>query len=202
METPNFLDIMVDVETTGTAPGTNAMIQLSAVRFDLATRSVQPFTEMFDRCLKIPNDRHWDDNTRAWWGKQKRSVLQGIMARGEDPRTVMEDFVKWVGFQNPGQVRFWAKPVTFDWSFVADYVRKYDLMQPFHYRYAMDMNSFIRGLAQDHTLESHYVEFQGDAHNALMDVLNQINQVFDAVDKYGSRPPIPVLTGEVLHAGQ
>ena len=187
METaPTFLDVMVDCETTGTDPGGNAMIQLSAVKFDLKTKSVQPYPEMFDRCLRMPKDRYWDEGTRQWWGKRPK-VFNDIQLRAEDPRDVMKAFVDWVGFQNPGPVRFWAKPTTFDWSFVAAYLRKFDLENPFHYRYAIDMNSFIRGLANDATLESHYVpSLGGDTHNALFDVLNQINQVFEAVSKYGN----------------
>lgn len=185
--TPHFLDIMVDCETTGTDPDNNAMIQLSAVRFDLGTRSVQPYPEMFDRCLRMPKNRYFEEGCRTnFWGKRPK-VYQQIQMRAEDPQQVMKDFVEWVGFQNPGPVRFWAKPITFDWSFVASYLRQYDLENPFHYRWAVDMNSYIRGLAQDPTVESHYVaSLGGDAHNALYDVLNQINQVFEAQEKYGN----------------
>lgn len=183
---PDFLDIMVDVETTGTNPEMNGMIQLAAVKFDLESRSVQPFPEMFDRALKLPANRFFDEGTRQWWNK-KSKVYQQIVARAEDPATVMRAFADWVGYQNPKPVRFWAKPTTFDWAFVASYFRQYDIQQPFHYRWAMDMNSFIRGLAKDPTVESNYTaSLGGDAHNAIYDVLNQINQVFDAVDKYGS----------------
>lgn len=188
---------MVDCETTGTNPEVNGMIQLSAVKFDLATQSVQPFPEMFDRCLKLPPNRYFEEGTRQWWNKRS-DVYRDITNRAEDPAAVMKDFVSWVGLNNPKPVRFWAKPTTFDWGFVASYLRQYDLPQPFHYRWAMDMNSFIRGLAGDPTVESNYTPFTGTAHNALMDVLNQINQVFDAVGKYAPR----VISGELLHAGE
>lgn len=184
--TPQFLDIMVDGETTGTDPNGNALVQLSAVKFDFATRSVQPYPEMFDRCLRMPQNRYFEEGCRTnFWGKRPQLWKQ-IQARAEDPRLVMNDFVQWVGFNNPSPVRFWAKPITFDFNFVASYLRQYDIQQPFHYRWATDMNSFIRGLAKDPTVESHYTAFQGEAHNALIDVLNQINQVFEAVDKYGN----------------
>lgn len=185
--TPHFLDIMVDGETTGTDPNGNALVQLSAVKFDFATKSVQPYPQMFDRCLRMPQNRYFEENCRTnFWGKRPQ-IWSQIQARAEDPQLVMNDFVKWVGFDNPAPVRFWAKPITFDWSFVASYLRQYDIQQPFHYRWAIDMNSFIRGLAKDPTVESHYVPFQGEAHNALFDVLNQIDQVFKAVDKYGNQ---------------
>lgn len=185
--TPHFLDIMVDCETTGTDPDNNAMVQLAAVKFDLATRSVQPFPEMFDRCLRMPQNRYFEEGCRKnFWGKRPQ-IWNTIQSRAEEPAVVMKDFVNWVGFSNPKPVRFWAKPTTFDWGFMASYLRQYDLDNPFHYRWAVDMNSFIRGLAKDPTVESHYVaSLGGDAHNAIYDVLNQINQVFEAMDKYGN----------------
>jgi oligoribonuclease (3'-5' exoribonuclease) len=191
---------MIDIETTGTDPAHNGMIQLSAVKFDINTRSVQPFPQFFDRCLRLPKNRYFEESCRTnFWGKRPQ-ILREIQARAEDPRLVMDDFVKWVGFNNRGPVRFWSKPTTFDWSFIASYIREYDLPEVFHYRWAVDMNSFIRGLAQDPTVESNYIPFDGVAHNAIFDVLNQINQVFDARDKY--RPAPAVLHGEVLHAGE
>jgi oligoribonuclease (3'-5' exoribonuclease) len=184
--TPSFLDIMVDCETTGTDPDSNAMVQLSAVKFDLKTRSVTPFTQFFDRCLRMPKNRYMEEGCRTnFWGKRPQ-IWNKIQGRAEDPQLVMKDFFEWVGFQNPGPVRFWAKPVTFDFNFVASYARQYDLMNPFHYRWAIDMNSFIRGMANDPSVESHYLPFQGEAHNAIVDVLNQIDQVFKAADKYGN----------------
>jgi hypothetical protein len=178
---------MVDIETTGTVADSNSMIQLSAVKFDLATQSVQPFPEFFDRCLLQPKNRFFEEECRTkFWGKRPQ-IYNQIQARAEDPATVMRDFAQWVGFNNPKPVRFWSKPTTFDWSFVASYFRQYDVQNPFHYRWAIDMNSYIRGLAQDPTVESNYIPFQGEAHNAIFDVLNQINQVFDAVNKYGNR---------------
>lgn len=181
-----FLDVMVDCETTGTNSHKHGMLQLSAVKFDIETRSVQPYPEMFDRCLQLPASRTWDAGTAQWWQK-KRRVYDEITARAEDPAIVIRDFAQWVGYQNPKPVRFWAKPTTFDWSFVASYFEEFGLPNPFHYRWATDMNTFIRGLAKDHTLESHYVpSLGGDAHNALYDNLNQINQVFEAMDTYAS----------------
>lgn len=182
---PEFLDIMIDTETSGTNPEINGLLQISAVKFDYKTRSVQPYTDFFDRCLRLPKNRYWEEGTREWWGKRPQ-VLRGIMARGEDPQVVMKDFFDWVGYQNSAPVRFWAKPTTFEWGYFASYARQFDLQTPFHYRWATDMNSFIRGMAGDPSVESHYVPFEGEAHNAIFDVLNQINCLFDAGTKYGN----------------
>lgn len=179
-----YTDIMVDLETTGTRPDRSAVIEIGAVKFNLAERTVSPNT--FNRCLKMPRNRHWDESTRAWWYKQG-DVLQNILARGEDPKLVMSDFVDWV---NPrqGPLRFWAKPTTFDYMFISSYLNDYD--QPvslFDFREATDMRSFFRGLYHPHPIDtSHEPVFQGVAHNAIIDCLNQIKLVFHHADYHES----------------
>lgn len=183
METGKYFDVMVDVETTGTDFNHTAMIQLAAVRFNLAERSVDS-SNMFNRALLIPPGRFWDEGTREWWGRQKREILHDIYARMEDPKTVMDAFADWIGYAPEQPVRFWAKPTSFDFSFVASYFNQYGIPNPFHFRWATDVNSFIRGLAADPSVEQFKIDFQGDAHNALIDCINQINCVFQAVDHY------------------
>jgi len=184
---------MVDIETTGTRPDRNAMIQLAAVRFNLEERTVDA-SDMFNRCLLIPPNRFWDESTRSWWGQQKRDILDDIYFRMEDPKTVMEAFSQWSLKAGSGEpLRFWAKPTTFDFSFVQSYLNDYEVYNPYHFRWAVDMNSFIRGLGASSKIESFYNEFQGDAHNAIFDVINQIDCVFKAKDHYHAPTNEPAL---------
>lgn len=179
----SFNDVMVDVETTGLNPVDNGMIQIAAVKFNLKERTIDS-SSMFDRCLTVPPRRYWDEGTRQWWSQQKRSVLEDIYSRMEEPKVVMQDFANWVGYTPDEPTRFWAKPIHFDWHFVASYLSDLEIPTPFHFRYACDANSYIRGLAGDPAVESFKVDFQGDAHNALYDVINQINMLFKASDHY------------------
>lgn len=180
-----YPDIMVDVETTGLDSSDNAMIQLAAVKFNLKERSVNA-DSMFNKCLSIPPRRYWDESTRQWWSEQKRSILMEIYANMEDPRSVMEAFTEWVGPSGSSPLRFWAKPIHFDWGFVASYYKEFGMMNPFHFRVATDMNSYIRGYGRDPDIVDHRTEFKGDAHNALYDVLNQIDSLFQAEDHYAN----------------
>lgn len=176
-----YTDVMIDLETTGTRPDRSAVIEIGAVKFNLKERTAS--TNVFNRCLKIPRNRHWDESTRAWWYKQK-DVLDNILARGEDPKLVMSDFVDWV---NPrgGPLRFWAKPTTFDYMFISSYLNDYD--QPvglFDFREATDQRSFLRGVYFPNDIDtSDEPEFVGVAHNAVVDCLNQIKVLFHHVDK-------------------
>lgn len=181
----SYFDVMVDIETTGTSPDEAAIIQLAAVKFNLAEGTVDS-ANMFNRCLAIPPKRFWDEGTRQWWGQQKREILHDIYARMEEPRTVLQAFADWSGYNHAEPLRFWGKPTHFDYSFIQSYFTQFEIMNPYHFRFGTDMNSFIRGLACDSSVPTFKIDFQGDAHNAIFDVLNQIDTVFKAKEHYTS----------------
>lgn len=182
-----YPDIMVDIETTGLSPDLSAVIQIAAVRFNLKERSVDS-SSMFNRCLAIPQRRFWDEGTRQWWSEQKRSVLMEIYAKMQDPKEVMQEFVDWVGYTPEVPHRFWAKPLSFDYPFIQSYLTQFNIPNPFHFRWATDQNSYIRGIANDVDVEQFKTgDFKGDAHNALFDVLNQIDTLFQASDFYANK---------------
>ena len=171
-----FRDCMVDIETTGLNPGRNAIIQIAAVRFDIATREIDT-SSFFDECLHIPPTRYWGLDTMHWWSNQKAEVLRTIQGRMRDPKTVLEEFTDWVGgYQN---LRFWAKPTHFDFAFVQHYFVDFDMPMPFSFREAVDMRSFAVGAAFPNEMENPQVTTGGyDAHNALHDCLMQIEWAF------------------------
>jgi DNA polymerase III epsilon subunit-like protein len=179
-------DIMVDVETTGLNPHTSSIIQLSAIKFNLAEREIGG---MFDRCPAPLPLRGWHEGTREFWLGKNRKVYDQIVARQELARPVFEGFVRWVDEDAPeGGYRFWAKPVTFDWGFVASHMEQLELPMPFHYRLARDMNSYISGAAGDaaHHSFADEVPFHGDVHNALHDCAHQIDTLFHATKQFVS----------------
>lgn len=186
-----FTDCMVDLETTSTLPDRGAIISVSAVRFNPKTRDVDP--HFFDRCLFIPPTRGWSESTREWWLNQKRSILQDIWRRMEEPAVVWRDFCDWA--YPVGSLRFWSKPSHFDFNFVSSYCHDYDLVNPFDFREANDLRSFLRGLYFPDPVPDLRVEFDGDAHNSLMDVLHQIKFLYAHLD----HADVPKLVeGEVM----
>ena len=168
-----YPDMMVDIETTGTMPDRHAIIQIAAVKFNLAEQTISP--QMFKASLDMPEKREWDPQTKLWWGKQKRSVFDAIVAECRPWQQVMEEFLEYAG--PAGDYRFWSKPTHFDYVFISSYFKDADLPQMFSYRDANDMNSYIRGLYQgDPVPEIPYLEI--DAHDALNDCIIQIDQLF------------------------
>lgn len=174
-----MFDYMIDVETTGTNPEENALIQIAAVRFNRLTKEIDP--KFFDRALHVPPGRYWAEDTRDWW-MNKPDVLRGILSRAEPPEIVIKAFWEWVASGSSLCPRaFWGKPTTFDYNFIGSYFRQYGLMQPFHYREAVDLNSYLLGRGHENRREFwKTIEPVGDAHNALHDCLYQIRAVFNA----------------------
>jgi hypothetical protein len=175
-----FLDVMVDLETTGTDPAHAAIIQIAAVRFDLETKDIDVNT-MFDRTMWMAPGRFWSEDTREWWGRQKAGVLSNIQERSENPADVVRDFFAWaqeISFLAP--VRLWAKPTSFEFPFLQSYFQQFGYPMPFSFREAKDVNTYIFAKGHQPHKFAKGIEFQGDCHNALHDVLHQIKLVLNA----------------------
>lgn len=175
-----YPDIMVDLETTGVDPARSNIIQIAAVKFNADTREVSGDT--FDRCLMFMPNRFWSEDTRKWWMKQPE-VLESIMNRMENPVTVLQAFREWIGFE--GGIRFWGKPTHFDFSFLQSYYSDLGQPPPFHYRYANDMNSFIRGryFPEEPPQWERILPFEGPAHDGIFDCFHQVKVLFKVLDK-------------------
>ena len=174
----SFPDVMVDVETTGTSPDRHAILQIGAVRFNADTGRIDH--DMFNRCLSMPPTRCWDESTRDWWAQQDPAVFQDILDRAEPPGQVMQDFFDWSTYW-PIR-RFWAKPLSFDFPFTASYFRDYGFTNPYHYRTAENLASFVRGLHYPGRVPDVPQTEAGPAHNALNDCLMQIGHLFQHIE--------------------
>lgn len=177
-------DVMVDVETTSTDPATGAIIQLAALKFNYETGEIG---EGFDRCpLPLPR-RFWSDSTRDFWLGKNRRVYEQIISRSEPAEQVFRDFETFA--YDPALetgLRFWAKPLTFDWPFIDSHYVQLGRQMPFYYRIGRDLNSFMAALHgnAEHPNMEEEVFFEGDKHNALHDCAYQIDCLFHAKSKF------------------
>lgn len=168
-----YTDIMVDLETTSTLPDRGSILQIAAVKFNLKDNTVSP--DFFNISLTMPKHRCWDEGTRNWWLSQKEGVLSEILQNQVGWEVAIERFADYSYPAN--HLRFWSKPSHFDFNFLSSYFHDKGLANPFHYREATDMNSFLRGLYAEsggYIPDTSHIEMVGDAHNALWDTFHQV----------------------------
>src|SRR3990167_4650165 len=92
------------------------------------------------------------------------------------PADVMNEFFSYACNLGPN-LRFWAKPTSFDFPFIAGYFRDFELPNPFHYRLARDVNSWID--ARYYPEPPPKIETSAETtHNALDDCYQQIELLF------------------------
>jgi len=168
-----YTDVMVDIETTGTMPDRHGILQISAVKFNLEEMTVDP--EFFNVCMFNAPHRSWDQGTVAWWNR-KPDVLKSIMQRAQPYQKAIGDFADWS--YPAGHLRFWSKPSHFDFMFLSSYFNDAGLGNPFHYREAYDMHSYLRGLWFPEVPPNLEVRVAGPAHDALNDTLWQLKTLF------------------------
>ncbi len=174
-----FPDVMLDIETTGLDKANCHIIQIAAVKFNLRDRTISH--DFFDRCLLPAPNRFWEESCRNNFWAKRQVILNGLMARMEEPKLVLEGLRDWAG----PDTTMCGKPTHFDHTFVDSYYQQHGMQIPFHYRKANDLNSFIRAryfpdLPPDLERE---LEFEGEMHNALYDCLHQVKILFAHVDR-------------------
>lgn len=180
-----FPDMMVDTETTGNDnPAIFGCFQIAAIKFNARTGAIGP---VFDRVPELLPNRCWTGDTKEWWLGKNRVVYNKIIARSEPALPVWQDFHAFARQDAPdGGYRFWAKPITFDWTVIASHFQQLGLPMPFHYRLARDLNSYIAALRNDpvHPNAEATTPFAGDEHNALHDCAFQIDMLMGEVRKH------------------
>jgi len=185
MHPVSYKNVMVDLETTGTSRDHSMILQIAAATFDLETQTVG---SCFCINLGESTGRFWDASTQEWWRKQPSDVFEAVTQDPQDPGLALEAFRNWVDGNTSSVLptALWGKPISFEYPFLESYFRQYEVHNPFHYRHAIDMQSFIRGMRGDPNAYpfDKEVPFEGDAHNALHDVFHQIRVVIEATKRF------------------
>lgn len=175
-------DMMVDLETTHTIPDVGGIIQVAAVKWNADTGEIG---DTFDRCPVPLPLRHWSDSTKEFWLDKHRAIYQQIVQRQEPYPAVYRDFINFASASDlKDGYRFWAKPITFDWSFLNSNLEQLGLWMPFSFRHGRDVNTYIAALHGSAEHVEMDIPFHGDPHNALHDCAHQIDMVLAAKAKF------------------
>jgi len=128
--------IMVDVEADGPIPGEYSMICFGAVLVK----------EGLDRTyygrLKPISDK-WVPEALAVSGFERQETLAFT-----DPKTVMEDFARWVKESGKGRPIFVSDNNGFDWQFINWYFWRFTAANPFGHS-STNLGSLYKGLVKD-----------------------------------------------------
>lgn len=143
-----YKDFMIDIETTGTDPAVNAIIQLAVRPFNLETGEIGE--EAFEVCMHIPKGRVWNQGCADWWtGDPDRKATLEYIAKNRQPwldsMNKFKEFVREQSGQDPIGIRFWSCR-TMDWEFIQSYAYSYDWDTPFHFCNYREMNAYIGGM--------------------------------------------------------
>lgn len=181
-------DFMSDIETGGTDRDHAPIFQIACVAFDYATGYINPNT--FCMNLEMAPHRYWDEDTRNWWAKQDPEVFNRVTEYPQPPAHVLRCFADWVrdtsgALEKP---RLWAKPISFEFPFFESYFKQFGVEMPFHFRDAIDMQSFIRGLRHNPGAKAfdYEVPMVGHAHHALDDSFHQLAVILTAKQRFTS----------------
>lgn len=160
-------DVMIDIESSGTNPNSAGILEIGAVKFDLASGQVG---ETFKIAMYLPQNRYWSEETRQFWSS-RLSLYNEITKDSVPPAEGIKKFIDWVNkdILNP---RGWSKPLSFDLPFIASYCEQFGIRNPFNHWEQRDLRSFMMGVYGENlpklTMKEGLVE-----HDALADALNQ-----------------------------
>lgn len=185
-----FNHFMVDVETTGTRPDLNHVVEIAAIAFDYDTREQHPEPFIIKLTKQGQPNRVVEASTIEWWKRQAPAVRLGVFEnfirqdlRLADQLREMHDWVFRVSDPNKPKI-FWAKPVSFDYMFLQGLFKDAQVDFPFPaFWLTNDMRSHCMGLvapfgASYEEVEEEYHSYKPprtNAHSSLADVQWQLD---------------------------
>lgn len=179
--------ISVDVETSGADPWAGSLATIGAAAIDDSTLSI---IGTFYARLSEPEDGwQWQPEQQTWWREQDPRVFAEAFDAGPDRRPAGEvaaAFAEWALSLAP-RPRFTARPVTFDWTWVAKMFGEAGVVNPFGFR-GHDIGELIRGLVGAEFKAPYFdplaimfgieiVQSVESEHNALADAVAQAELV-------------------------
>lgn len=168
------MDLMIDIETLGTTPG-SAVFMIAAAEFN-------PLTGHVHRTLVIPISVAesmmagftTDPETLEWWATQDPEVRSKQMSGTKTPEEAFNELREFISEIDPDRV--WAKSPIFDFLILKHSFEAVGVEWPVSFRQYADVRTIVdhgRRL-MNFSRPSHTTN-----HEALEDCLQQISQVSD-----------------------
>ncbi len=164
-------DLMIDIETLGTAPG-SVILSIGAVAFDAETGEFgEEFYATIDLQSAVAAGLTIDMSTLKWWMEQSEEARTFAFAGERLLGWALGGFGDYI--RRVDAARVWAKTLAFDLVLLESAFRACSIPIPWHYRTPRDCRTLfdITGATQPDV---------GTAHNALDDAKSQALGVVDA----------------------
>jgi hypothetical protein len=173
-------DLMIDIETLGTRPG-SVVTSIGAAFFDphfaYPEYAIGPKMQVnIDITSSMEWGLHTEGDTLKWWLMQSTEAQMGMISDTLPVRTAYEDFRGWVNQHKEKELTVWSHS-TFDIPLLYAAFTLVDVKLPWHFRQTGDIRT-LSYLTKGMALNSQgNITRTGTHHNALDDVLYQIEYV-------------------------
>lgn len=171
----NHNDVMLDLETMGNGISP-AIIQISAVRFDLATGET---SDEFDVIVDMQSSIDWgldvDASTVQWWMKQDDNARKAVIADGASITDALAAFCRWLGGFANSNTSVWGNGIMADNVWINAAYEKAAIESPIIYWQHKDLRTLVdMGMRKNGINFKNKEKFTGVKHNAIDDCKHQI----------------------------
>jgi DNA polymerase III epsilon subunit-like protein len=164
--------VMVDVESDGPIPGDYSMICFGAVVVQ------EGLDRTFYGRLK-PISEKWIPEALAVSGFTREDAL-GF----DDPKTVMEQFGRWIADNTNGRPLFASDNNGFDWQFINWYFHHFLGANPFGFS-SSNLGSLYKGLVKDTFQTFKHLRRTRHSHNPVDDARGNAEALLHMKDRLG-----------------
>ena len=170
---------MIDLETLGVDPEC-VILTIGAIKFN-PFNSIEPNNGLYLRCdvdEQTSLGRTVDDNTLAWWGKQKPEIRHEALS--DDNRTSIEEVTKAINKFCVGLDYIWCQGPTFDFTILQNFYKMAGKPVPWNYWQIRDSRTLFKMMPKDPRKA-----IQSSLHNALADCYYQAKCVQQTYKHFG-----------------
>jgi exodeoxyribonuclease VIII len=169
---------MIDIETLATSPD-SVVLTVGAIKFDPFEDTIgdDGFYMRLDVDEQSELDRHIDESTVEWWGKQAEDVREEAL--GDHDRQELTVFAAALNKFLVGSKKIWAQGPVFDIVILENLYRQIGIPTPWSYWQIRDSRTLF-GVHGDPREKG-----KAGLHNALEDCISQAGAVQQVYKKAG-----------------
>ena len=171
----NKINLMIDLETTGTRPGC-CILQVAAVPF-AAEKTLPNFNRYISYVSCKEAGLHNDPDTISWWDKQSPHLRATVFSGTADLREVLEEFSLYCTSLN-GVIIPWSYGANFDIEILTHTFGLLGIPVPWHYRNIRCARTLVEEVKLPYAYAIPEILRFGPKHDALSDAQFQAQHIY------------------------